>query len=178
MEATAGGTSSNRVILVGMMGSGKTSVGRALAARTGWRYVDNDELVELAAGRSARELLAAGGEAALRSAEADALAAALEMPPPVVVAVAGGTILDDELRRRLADGGFVVWLRAPASVLAERAVGGMHRPWLEGDLLGWFVSTLAVRDPLYASVADLEVDTSTIDAEAAADRIVDALATR
>jgi shikimate kinase len=178
MEATAGGTSSNRVILVGMMGSGKTSVGRALAARTGWRYVDNDELVELAAGRSAKELLATGGEAALRSAEADALVAALEMPPPVVVAVAGGTILDDELRRRLADGGFVVWLRAPSSVLAERAVGGTHRPWLEGDLLGWFVSTSEVRDPLYRSVADLEVDTSTIDAEAAADRIVDALATR
>ena len=175
MEATAGGTSSNRVILVGMMGSGKTSVGRALAARTGWPYVDNDALVKRAAGRTAKELLAAGGEAALRSAEADALAAALEIPPPVVVAVAAGTILADELRRSLAGGGFVVWLRAPADVLAGRAVGGTHRPWLDGDPLGWFVSTSELRDPLYASVADLEVDTSTVDADETADRILDAL---
>ena len=178
MEATAGETSSNRVLLVGMMGSGKTSVGRALAARTGWPYVDNDALVERAAGRTAKELLAAGGEAALRSAEADALVAGLEIPPPAVVAVAGGAILDDELRGRLADGGFVVWLRAPAAVLAERAAGGTHRPWLDGDPPRWFVSTSEVRDPLYAAVADLEVDTSTTDPEAAVDQIIDALATR
>jgi shikimate kinase len=178
VETIAARSEATRVILVGMMGSGKSSVGGALAARTGWPYVDNDELVDRATGRSAKELLAAGGEAALRSAEADALVAALDIPPPVVVAVAGGTILDGALRQRLLGGGFVAWLRAPAEVLAERATGGSHRPWLDGDPLAWFLSTSEKRDPLYASVADVEVDTSAAEPGVVADRILAALGRR
>ena len=115
----------DRIVLVGMMGSGKSAVGQALAERTGWRFADNDELLEAATGRTARDI-AADGEPALRSAEAAALRAGLELPPPTIVAAAAGTVLDPELRRELADAGFVVWLRPPTDVLESRAAGAAH----------------------------------------------------
>ena len=168
------GTDAPRVLLVGMMGSGKSSVGRALAARTGWPFLDNDALVERATGRTAREL-ADAGEAALRAAESAALDAGLAIDPPAIVGVAGGVLMDPASRERVAAGGFVVWLRAPAEVLAERAVGAEHRPWLGGDALAWFRRTLAERDHLYTSVADLEVDTATQTPREAAEAILSAL---
>jgi len=164
-----------RVVLLGMMGSGKSSVGRALAARTGWPFVDNDALVERATGRTARELLAEEGEGSMRDAEAAALRFGLSLSPPVIVAAAAGTILAADDRAALSDAGFVVWLRAPAGVLAARAAGAEHRPWLEDDPIAWFEATGADRDSLYASVADLEVDTSRLDPEAAAAVIGDAI---
>ena len=150
-----------RILLIGMMGSGKSSVGRALSERTGWPFVDNDVLVERVTGMTARQLLEERGADGLRAAETAALVAGTEVDPPAIVATAAGTILDPDNRRRIAEAGLVAWLRAPASVLAARAVGAAHRPWLEEDPIGWFESALAERDPLYASVADLEVDTST-----------------
>jgi shikimate kinase len=154
-----------------MMGSGKSSVGRALAELTGWPFVDNDALVERATGHSARELLAQEGAESMRSAESAALGGGLALPPPVIVGVAAGTILDPVDRARLADGGLVVWLRAPAEVLAARAVGAEHRPWLESDPVAWFREALADRELLYASIADLEIDTSFVTPDAAAQRV-------
>lgn len=167
-----------RVILVGMMGSGKSSVGREIAARTGWPFVDNDALVLAAAGRTARELLATDGEAALRDAEAAAMRLALEAPPPAIVALAAGTILDVDQHQHIADAGFVVWLWAPPEVLAARAAGGSHRPWLDGDAAAWFARTAAERDWRYASIADLEINTAETDAVDAADRILSAIGER
>jgi shikimate kinase len=172
MQAT---TEAPRILLVGMMGSGKSSVGRALAARTGIPFVDNDVLVERATGRTARQL-ADGGEAALRQAESAALRAGLVVEPPTIIGVAGGAVLDPEDRERIGDGGFVVWLRAAPEILAARAVGAEHRPWLEGDTEGWFRRTAAERDPLYGIVSDLEIDTGASSAEDAAEAIVAALA--
>ncbi len=154
------------------MGSGKSSVGRALQSRTGWPFVDNDALVERVTGMTARHLLEERGADAMRRAEAGALVAGLEMAPPVIVATAAGTILDARTRDRIRAEGFVVWLRAPASVLAARAVGAEHRPWLEDDPIGWFERTIAERDPLYASVADLEVDTAAAGPDEAAESIL------
>ncbi len=148
-----------RVILVGMMGSGKTTVGRALATATGWAYVDNDELVRRATGSTSRALLAARGPEEMRRAELAALRLGLDLPEPAIVAAAGGTIADDEARRWLRDAGMVVWLRANAAALASRAPRGAHRPWLEGDAAGWLRQTSEERAPLYESVADLIVDT-------------------
>jgi shikimate kinase len=164
-----------RIVLLGMMGSGKSSVGRALSDRTGWPFVDNDALVERATGRTARQLLAEEGEGPMRAAESAALSAGLALPAPVIVAAAAGTILDEADRAVLADAGFVVWLRAPAEVLAARAAGAEHRPWLEDDPVTWFRTTLSERDPLYADVADLALDTSAADPAAAALAIMDAL---
>ncbi|HEY6607613.1 MAG TPA: shikimate kinase [Candidatus Limnocylindria bacterium] len=178
MAGTDGVPSPVRIVLIGMMGSGKSSVGRALSAQTGWPFVDNDALVEGATGLSAREHLESMGEADLRRVEADALTAALAHPPPVIIAAAGGTILDADHRRALADGGFVVWLRAPTDVLAARAVGAGHRPWLDGDPKAWFERALAERESLYASVAELVVDIEALDPVGAAARIVEAVSAR
>lgn len=155
-----------------MMGSGKSSVGRALADTTGWEFVDNDALVERATGRTARQLLAERGEDAMRDAESAALHAGLSLPPPVIVAVAAGTVLDRDDRARLAREQPVVWLHAPASVLAARAVGSSHRPWLEDDPERWFERTMAERRPLYEEIADVSVDTAVTSPDEAVERVL------
>jgi shikimate kinase len=166
------GPQPERILLVGMMGSGKSSVGRALSRRTGWPFMDNDELVQQVTGLTARQLLAERGVEAMRRAEADALVAGAHLDPPAIVAVAAGTILDPDQRAMIGESGLVAWLRAPATVLARRAAGAVHRPWLDDDPLAWFEQAMATRDPLYASVADIEVDTATTPPSDAAERIL------
>ena len=164
-----------RVLLVGMMGSGKSSAGRALAALTGWPFIDNDALVEAATGRTARQLLADGGEAAMRDAEAAALRKGLAAQLPAIVATAAGTVLDQDNRRLIDDGGFVVWFRARPEVLASRAAGAAHRPWLDDDPVAWFRESAAEREALYAEVSDLVIDTEGTRPPETARRIAEAL---
>jgi shikimate kinase len=152
-----------------MMGSGKSTVGRLLADATGWPYADNDELLLRAHGATPRDLLAERGEAAMRAAESDALAAGLALPPPAIVGVAAGVILEAANRAVLRAGGVVVWLRAGADELAARAAGAEHRPWLDGDPRAWMTAALVEREPLYASVADHVLDADTAPQENAAD---------
>lgn len=175
MTDAADGIRPVRILLLGMMGSGKSSVGRALAERTGWPFVDNDALVERATGLTARELLRDRGQDALREAESEALRAGLAIPAPAIVATAAGTILRPDDRQRIDEGGLVVWLHASPSVLAARAAGAPHRPWLDADPLAWFTRTSAERGPLYRAVADLEIDTGSTDPAAAADRVLQRL---
>ena len=148
-----------RVILVGMMGSGKTTVGRLLSERTGWPYHDNDELLDLLFGATPRQVLAASGEDRLRESESSALALGLRSPAPCIVGTAAGTILDEHNRQLLTRSGIVVWLRATPAVLGERALGAEHRPWLDTGGEAWILASAAERDPLYGSIADLVVDT-------------------
>ncbi len=161
-----------RILLVGMMGSGKSSVGRALARLTGWPFVDNDALLREATGRTPRELLDEGGEEGLRAAESTAFRTALARPVPEIAAVAAGVVLEPDDRAAMASAGFVVWLRARASTLARRAPGGGHRPWLAGDARDWLERTARDRAPLYESVADLIVDVDSLTPAAIAHRIV------
>jgi shikimate kinase len=149
-----------RIVLVGMMGSGKSTVGGLLSAATGWPYVDNDDLVRRATGSTPRELVVERGEAAMRRAEAEALRLGLETPPPSIIGAAAGTILEPEARDLMRANGIVAWLRADADTLASRAVGAAHRPWLDADAGSWIRAATAERDPLYASVADIVVDTT------------------
>ena len=149
-----------RVILVGMMGSGKSTIGRLLSEATGWPYVDNDDLVRESHGATSRQLLAERGEAAMREAESAALARGLGVPEPAIIGVAAGTILDARNRERLDQGGIVVWLRADAETLAARAGGADHRPWIDAGGESWFVDAVKARDPLYAAVSDIVVDAS------------------
>jgi shikimate kinase len=163
LASTAGGVTirgmrtARRIVLVGMMGSGKTTVGGLLAESTGWRYVDNDELLAAHDRLTAREL-AASGEPGLREAESRALLAGLATPEPCIVGAAAGTILEPATRTAIGAAGLVVWLRGRPETLARRAGGGRHRPWLEGDPLTWLRQTAAERAPLYESVADITVD--------------------
>lgn len=146
------------VALIGMMGAGKTTVGRALAQLLGCAYVDSDEQVEAATGRTVPEILDGDGEAAFRAEEARALAAALEADGPLVVSVAGGAVLDAESRRRLREGATIVWLRAEVSTLASRVGAGAGRPLLGDDPAGNLARLYEARAPLYAELADIVVD--------------------
>lgn len=149
--------SADRVLLVGMMGAGKTTVGHALGALLGWPYFDNDELLLRAVGKDTRRVQEEDGELALRRAESAALDVALTEGGPLVAGVAGGVVLDPLDAQRLRSGGFVVWLRAELTTLARR-VAGTDRPWLVGDPLRALQQLYAGRDGLYESVASLVVD--------------------
>jgi shikimate kinase len=162
------------VVLMGMMGSGKTSVGRLLSERTGWPYLDNDDMLQASAGHTAREL-AELGEDELRRAEVQALAQAMAARPPVIIAAAAGVVLDPSVGKLLHDA-FVVWLRASPGVLAERAAGAEHRPWLEADPESWLAEADAVRAPAYRALATIEVATDRLSAAETVDVIGEALA--
>lgn len=155
------------VALVGMMGSGKTTVGTQLAEGLGRRFVDSDAQVEARTGRTVREIFEHDGEQAYRVLEAEALADALDAEEPSVIAAAGGVVLDPENRRRLNQGAWVVWLRADPEVLAGRLLpsGGErapsdpdHRPLLADDPEGTLRRLTTEREALYAEVADTTVE--------------------
>jgi shikimate kinase len=148
-----------RVLLLGMMGAGKSTVGRAIAARTGWPYLDNDDLVARAYGRPTPEVLAEAGERGLREVESAALTEALAAPTPVVAGVAGGVVESAEDRQRLADAdALVVWLRATVDTLVERVGSGAGRPWLAPDPRTALEALYRGRAAHYESVADLVLD--------------------
>ncbi len=143
------------VVLVGMMGAGKSTVGRALAERMHRPLVDTDQLVEASAGRSVRQIFAAEGEAAFRARESAALTEALGSARPVVIAAAGGVVLSEANRAALAaSGARVVWLCATPALVARRTARGSHRPLLDGDRHGTLARMFAEREPLYRQVAD------------------------
>jgi shikimate kinase len=116
------------VLLWGFMGAGKSTVGRALAARTGADFVDLDEQLELEGGISIAELFARHGEADFRARERRALEALLSGQGRRVVALGGGALLDEELRKRALSEGFVVVLAAPLATLQGRMRTSSERP--------------------------------------------------
>jgi shikimate kinase len=148
----------DRLILVGMMGAGKTTIGDLLADRLGWRSFDSDAQIIADTGRSVPELFAAEGEAAFRAEEERVLTEALTGDEPVVVSAAGGVVLSPANRQLLARSGTVVWLRADPEVLARRVGDGAGRPLLDGDPASALAALDEVRRPLYESVASLVVD--------------------
>ena len=115
------------VFLSGPMGSGKSSVGEALARRLGARFVDLDARVASEAGMGIAEIIATHGEAAFRDMERRTARSLLE-EAPAIVALGGGTVADDALRRTLLDRGVVVTLRADIETLLDRIGGGAGRP--------------------------------------------------
>jgi len=118
------------VLLCGLMGSGKSRVGRALASRLGWDFLDTDERVEEAAGMKVSEIFAREGEAAFRRLESTALAG---LPAQrCVVALGGGTVVSAENRRVLRAKGRLVWLDAAPETLVERIGDSQKRPLLAG----------------------------------------------
>ena len=165
-----------RVLLIGMMGSGKTSVGRALSERTGWPYHDNDDVLADQMGMPTDELARQQGEQALRDAESRALQALLAMDPPLVAGVAAGVVEVPSDRERLAGpGAFVVYLHTPIDVLVERVGSGEGRPWLQPDPEAALRRLQEGREEHYRAVADLVVDSSAGGPEQHAEKIVAAL---
>jgi shikimate kinase len=146
------------LVLVGLMGSGKSTVARIVADRLGRRVVDTDSVIEARTGRTVREIFAADGEDAFRSLETEVLVQSLAETDPAVIAAAGGVVLRPENRAALsASGARVVWLSADPATLVERVRGGGHRPLLDDDPAGTLQRMHADREALYREVADVIV---------------------
>ena len=146
------------VVLVGLMGVGKSTVGRRLAKELARPFADADEQVELRAGRSIPTIFRELGEPRFRQFESEVLADLLARPTPLVIAAGGGVVTGAGNRSALeASGAFVVWLRASAAFLARRT-DPTHRPLLAGDAEASLARLLAERTPLYEAVADVSVD--------------------
>lgn len=163
-----------RVFIIGLMGAGKSTVGRRLASRTGWPYVDNDALIEAATGRAAPEIVATDGADALHEAELAAFAHGATLPEPVIVGVAGFVVMDPVARRRMQEIGFVVWLRARPETLHRRVGSGRgRRP--AATSLEWVRSVVEERTPTYTEAADLIIDVDRLRPGPIADAIAAAL---
>ena len=167
----------DRIVLTGFMGSGKTSVGRILAERLGWRFLDLDAEIERRDGRTVPEIFAASGEAHFRKQETAALAGILGQSR-VVVALGGGA--PEELGNRLlmeqTPRTAVVYLAAPLETLLERCERDDARTGTAGrPLLAQAEQRFAERRHLYERIAGHQVETSARSVEEAADAILEAL---
>ena len=163
------------LVLVGLMGSGKSSVSRRVAQRLGCRAVDLDAMVEARAGCTIAELFADRGEETFRDLEAAALAQAVAESAVSVIATGGGVVVRADTRRALreAPNVAVVWLDARPEVLATRVAGGTTvRPLLADDPLGVLQRLDALRRPWYAEVADHHLDTASRSLDDVTDDIV------
>ena len=149
---------SRTIALVGLMGVGKSSVGRRLATALGMPFRDADVEIETAAGRSVTDIFAELGEAEFRAGEHRVIRRILE-EPPVVLATGGGAFMHEGTRTLLLASAVTVWLKAELEVLAERATRRDTRPLLRGKDPVEVLSRLAeARYPTYA-LADIEVMT-------------------
>lgn len=163
------------IVLVGLMGAGKTSVGKRVAARLGVPFVDSDSEIELAAGMSIPEIFASYGEPGFRDGERKVIARLLGRPP-FVLATGGGAFVQDATRAEIAGRATSVWLRAEVETLWQRVRGKPGRPLLQApDPRARLAELDRLRRPAYA-LADVIVD-SPRDAthEAMAERIVAAV---
>jgi shikimate kinase len=168
-------TAPTRVLLIGMMGAGKSTTGRLLAQRLGWPYLDSDDEIERQTGQTVPEIWKARGEAAFRAEESRVLAEAVTSVGPAVVSVAGGAVLDPDNRARIRSAGLVVWLRAEVAVLALRVGDGQGRPLLDGGPAAALSRLYEARAPIYAELANVVFDVDRLPPPEVVDRIVEVL---
>jgi shikimate kinase len=146
------------LVLIGLMGSGKSTVARIAADRLGRKMIDSDAVIEANTGRTVREIFADDGEDAFRELETAALIDALAATPPAVIAAAGGVVLRSENRAALKEANAkVVWLCATPALLVERVTSSGHRPLLDDDPAGTLQRMYDEREALYREVADAVV---------------------
>jgi shikimate kinase len=165
------------IALVGLMGAGKSTVGRRLARRIGLPFADADRELEAAAGLSVAEIFRRYGEAHFRVGERRVLTRLIEGPPRVI-ATGGGAFMDAGTRALILARCTAIWLDAEVATLAERVGRRHHRPLLEGkDPFALLQGLAEVRNPVYAQ-AHLTIRSGALPHEQMVDRIVEALAAR
>lgn len=170
-------TSTDRPLaLVGLMGVGKTTIGRRLANRLKRRFVDADDAVAEAAGRSVADIFADFGEAAFRDGERRVIARLLEENRPIVLALGGGAFIDPETRALLKEKALTVWLKADLDTLMDRVARKPgQRPLLDDpDPRAVMERLMAVREPIYAE-ADLAVASERGSHDITVEKVLDAL---
>ncbi|KGA10434.1 MAG: hypothetical protein GM46_5430 [actinobacterium acAcidi] len=156
-------SSTPHVVLVGLMGTGKSTVGRRLAHKLGWEFLDTDDEINRVSGQTVRQIFESEGEEYFRQLEHEALVSALEHSSPHIIAGAGGIILRADNRELLRTAEHVVWLNAPLHVLVERigqraVKGDGHRPLIDGDPASKLEELYADRETLYRDVSSVEID--------------------
>lgn len=162
------------IVLVGLMGAGKTNIGRRLAQRLGLPFVDADSEIEAAAGETIEEIFERRGEAAFRDGERRVIARLLDGPLHVL-ATGGGAFLDPDTRRLIRERGVSVWLRADIELLLVRVSRRNNRPLLkQGDHRETLTRLIEQRYPIYAQ-ADITVDTVDGPPEATLERVIASL---
>jgi shikimate kinase len=165
------------IVLVGMMGAGKSSIGRRVALRLGIPFIDADAEIEKAAGMSISDIFAIRGEAEFRAGEARVIARLLESGPQVL-ATGGGAFANPETRAAVAAKGVSIWLKADFDVLLKRIRRRHDRPLLKtDDPAATLRKLMEERSPIYA-LADLTVQSRDVLHDRIVDEIVSALAGR
>ena len=158
-NAVIAGWRDRPLVLIGLMGSGKSTVGRRLANAIGWRFVDSDEEIESAAGCSISDIFAIYGEPMFRDLEERVIGRLLS-EGPMVLATGGGAWMQPRIRTMIKERATSLWLRAEIEVLVERVSRRDHRPLLKnGDKQGIMKRLMEERYPVYAE-ADLTIDSS------------------
>ena len=159
------------VALIGMMGSGKSTVGFWLAQSEGLRFIDLDAAIEERQGRSIPEVFETEEEDGFRDLEHEELAECLSSTQPLLVSCGGGVVLRAENRALLRDSAWVCWLRANIETLVQRVRAGENRPLLGDDLAEDLTAIGAARAGLYAETAHEIVDVDGLEAEQVAEQI-------
>jgi shikimate kinase len=174
-ERIRAGLGGRSIVLVGMPGCGKSALGRRLAPRLDLPFVDVDEEIERAAGKSIKEMFADHGEAYFRDGERKVIARLLAAGPQVL-ATGGGALLNAETRASVGRSGVSIWVKADAALLVRRVAKRNTRPLFEGrDPETVVKELLAAREPLYA-VADIVVESREVPHDMMVDEIIEALA--
>ena len=173
-KALAGQLAGKPVVLVGMMGAGKTTVGRRLAARLGRRFLDSDEEIEKAAQMSIPDMFAQRGEAEFRTGEMRVISRLLK-EPDIVLATGGGAFVNPDTRAAVKAEAISVWLKANADVLFERVSRRSNRPLLKtANPRATLEKLIEDRYPIYAE-ADLTVISRDVPQDTVANDVVTAL---
>lgn len=149
------------IVLVGLMGSGKSTVGKRIAQELGYEFADSDDFVASTAGKSVRDIFSQDGEAVFRAYESDVLRSILaDGKSPIVLATGGGAVISSENRSVISDhASHVVWLDASVDDLVVRTKSGAARPLLDGDASKTLQSLSDQRSAWYEEVATLRIDT-------------------
>jgi shikimate kinase len=149
------------IVLVGLMGSGKTTVGKRIAQELGYDFTDSDDLVASTTGKSVRDIFSQDGEAVFRKYESDAIRLTLvDGNSPIVLATGGGAVISSENRTIISDhASHVVWLDASVDDLVVRTKSGAGRPLLDGDVSKTLQSLSDQRSAWYEEIATLRIDT-------------------